>query len=191
MEGRLVIVSAPSGSGKTTIVQYLLECNLDLEFSVSATTRQKRENETDGKDYFFLTVPEFRERIERDQFVEWQEVYTDNYYGTPRSEIVRIRLKGHHVLFDVDVMGGINLKRIFGNDSVSLFIMPPSVKELEKRLRGRATDSEDKIRMRIRKAEEEIKAAGSFDHIIVNDDLEKAKAEARRIVSSFIKGKLS
>ena len=188
MKGRLVIISAPSGAGKTTIVKHLLGCNLGLEFSVSATTRNKRENETDGKDYYFLTVAEFRAKLEEDGFVEWQEVYSDFYYGTPRSEIERIRSKGSHVLFDVDVKGGINLKRIFGKDAVSIFIMPPSVEELEKRLVTRGTDNPEKIRMRVRKAEEEIRSAAEFDFIVVNDNLQKAEEETLGIVRDFLKG---
>ncbi|HVN57518.1 MAG TPA: guanylate kinase [Bacteroidales bacterium] len=190
MSGRLVIISAPSGAGKTTIVRHLLNCNLGLEFSVSATTRQKRDNETDGRDYYFMSVEKFREMIGKDGFVEWQEVYTDNFYGTPRSEIERILSKGGNVLFDVDVMGGINLKNIFGSGAVSIFIMPPSIEELGKRLTARGTDLPEKIRMRVIKAGEEIRHAGQFDFIVINDDLEKAKEESFRIVSDFIRGQV-
>lgn len=188
-EGKLVIVSAPSGAGKTTIVKYLLERGLDLAFSVSATTRQKRETETDGIDYFFLTVPEFIRRIKNDEFVEWQEVYHDLYYGTLRSELDRIWSEGNHVLFDVDVQGGINLKRIFGDRSISIFIMPPSVKELEKRLAMRGTDSGEKIKMRIAKAEEELSLADRFDRIVINDNLDTAKEITLNTVLSFLNGK--
>ena len=188
-EGKLVIVSAPSGAGKTTIVKYLLERGLDLAFSVSATTRQKRETETDGIDYFFLTVPEFIRRIKNDEFVEWQEVYHDLYYGTLRSELDRIWSEGNHVLFDVDVQGGINLKRIFGDRSISIFIMPPSVKELEKRLAMRGSDSGEKIKMRIAKAEEELSLADRFDRIVINDNLDTAKEITLNTVLSFLNGK--
>ena len=134
MKGKLIIISAPSGAGKTTIVKHLLGSGLDLEFSISATTRIKRGYETNGKDYYFLSVDEFRKRIKNGDFAEWEEVYPDHYYGTLKSEIERIWKKGKHVLFDVDVRGGISLKRIFGNDAISLFIMPPSIEELEKEI---------------------------------------------------------
>ncbi|MGD0583912.1 MAG: guanylate kinase [Bacteroidales bacterium] len=186
MIGKLVIISAPSGAGKTTIVRHLLDRSLGLEFSVSATTRQMRTNESEGKDYYFLTPDEFKRGIKKGNFAEWQEVYKDNFYGTPVSEIERIRAKGRHVLFDVDVLGGINLKSTFGDNAISLFIMPPSVDELERRLVARGTDKPEKIRMRVRKAEEEIKLSGRFDHIIINDDLEKAKSEAEKIVRDFL-----
>jgi len=186
MKGKLVIISAPSGAGKTTIVRHLLECKLNLEFSVSATTRQKRDNETDGKDYFFVTADRFREMISRNLLAEWQEVYKDNYYGTPASEIERIRSKGNHVLFDVDVKGGINLKKMFGTDALSVFIMPPSVEELEKRLIARGTDSPEKIRTRVMKAGEEIKDAGKFDFKVINDDLQKAQTQVETIVRNFL-----
>jgi guanylate kinase len=188
MKGRLVIISAPSGAGKTTIVKHLLNSGLDLDFSISATTRAIRENETDGKDYYFLTIEEFREKIQNGALLEWQEVYKDHYYGTPRSEIDRIWACGKHVLFDVDVKGGINLKKIFGKSAVSIFIMPPSIDELENRLMTRGTDKPEKIRMRIEKASEEMKTAGEFDHIIVNDDLEKAQSEAFWLIKDFING---
>jgi guanylate kinase len=186
MKGKLVIISAPSGAGKTTIVKHLLNSGLDLAFSISATTRTIRENETDGKDYYFLTADQFREMIRKDDLLEWQEVYKDHYYGTPGSEPERIWALGKHVLFDVDVMGGINLKKIFGKNAISIFIMPPSVWELEIRLVNRGTDTPEKIKMRVEKAAEEIKTAGEFDHIIVNDDLKKAQNEAYRLVKRFI-----
>jgi guanylate kinase len=186
MEGKLIIISAPSGAGKTTIVKHLLENGLNLAFSISATTRTPRGKEIDGIDYFFLSVSEFRNKIERDEFVEWEEVYNDLLYGTLRSEIERIWANGNHVIFDVDVKGGLNLKKIFGEKAVAIFIMPPSVKELEKRLKGRGTDSAEKIKMRLDKAHEELKLAGQFDHIIINDSLDKAKGEAVRIISGFL-----
>ena len=185
MKGKLVIISAPSGAGKTTIVKYLLGSGLNLAFSVSATTRAIRENETDGKDYYFLTADQFREKIRRDELIEWQEVYKDHYYGTPKSEIERIWSQNKHVLFDLDVMGGINLKKMFGNEAVSIFIRPPSVEELEKRLIARGTDKPEKIKMRVEKAAHEMKMADQFDHIIINDNLERAQAEAYNIVKAF------
>lgn len=186
MNGRLVIISAPSGAGKTTIVKHLLEMGLNLEFSVSATTRPRRENETDGEDYFFLTVSEFRKKIENNEFVEWEEVYKDILYGTLKSELERIWVKGKHVLFDVDANGGINLKKKFGTESIAIFIMPPSIEELENRLVKRGTESIEKIKMRVSKARDEMKFADQFDSIIVNHQLDKAKSEAFKIVSSFL-----
>jgi guanylate kinase len=186
MKGKSVIVSAPSGAGKTTIVNHLLGKGLNLEFSVSATTRKPRGNEKSGKEYYFISVGDFRNKIENDEFVEWQEVYRDQYYGTLRSELDRIWSKGNHVIFDVDVKGGINLKRIFGDSAVSVFIMPPSVGELEKRLMNRATDDSEKIRIRVGKATEEMKLAGEFDHVVVNDNLERARKETLEIVEVFL-----
>lgn len=187
MEGKLVIISAPSGAGKTTIVKYLLEHGLNLEFSISATTRKIRGNETNGKEYFFLTADEFRKRIDIGDFAEWEEVYKDHYYGTLKSEIERIWSEGKHVLFDVDVNGGINLKKIFGEKAISIFIKPPSVSELEKRLLTRGTDSKEKIKMRVMKAEDEMKSEASFDYVVINDNLQKAQDEAFNLVRSFIK----
>jgi guanylate kinase len=186
MEGKLVIISAPSGAGKTTIVKHLLNSGLNLSFSVSATTRKVRGNETDGIDYFFLSVDEFKRRINESQFIEWEEVYKDLYYGTLKSELDRIWAEGNHVLFDVDVQGGIKLKRIFGDRSISIFIKTPSVDELEKRLIKRATETPEKIKMRVEKAREEIKLARHFDSIIINDKLEDAKDESYRLVSDFL-----
>lgn len=186
MEGKLVIISAPSGAGKTTMVKHLLDSGLNLAFSISATTRPIRGNETDGKDYFFMTVPEFRKRIENNEFVEWEEVYKDLLYGTLKCELERIWAKGNHVLFDVDAKGGVNLKKIFGTNSIALFILPPSIEELENRLVKRATDNPEKIRMRVDKAKEELKLANQFDTVIVNNQLDKAQEEAAKIVSSFL-----
>jgi guanylate kinase len=186
MTGKLVIISAPSGAGKTTIVRHLLDSNLNLSFSVSATTRQLRGDEKDGVDYFFLSVQEFKKRIENDDFVEWEEVYKDLMYGTLKSELERIWANGNHVLFDVDAQGGITLKKKFGTDSIAIFIMPPSVEELENRLVKRATDSPEKIRMRVDKAREEMKLANQFDTVIVNHQLDRAKKEVLKIVSSFL-----
>lgn len=183
---KLVIISAPSGAGKSTIVQHLLKSGLHLEFSVSATTRQPRGKEVNGVEYYFLDVDEFKRLISEDKFVEWQEVYKDLYYGTLKSELTRIWESGHHVLFDVDVMGGVNLKNIFGEDAISVFIMPPSVEELGKRLRNRGTDSEEKICVRVEKAKEELKLAERFDYIVVNDNIDEARAESSRIISDFL-----
>jgi guanylate kinase len=188
MKGKLVIISAPSGAGKTTIVKHLLESGLNLVFSVSATTRPLRGNEKDGVDYHFLTVPDFLKKIENNEFVEWEEVYKDMFYGTLKSELEKIWAKGMIVLFDVDATGGINLKKKFGSDSISIFIMPPSVEELEKRLIKRATDTPEKIKMRIEKAREEMKLADQFDTIVVNNHLDQAKKTTLQIVSSFLTG---
>lgn len=186
MKGKLVIISAPSGAGKTTIVKHLIDSGLNLSFSVSATTRTLRGDEKNGEDYFFMTVPEFRRRVENNEFVEWEEVYNDLLYGTLKSELERIWAGGSNVLFDVDVKGGINLKNKFGTRSIAIFIMPPSVGELENRLIKRATDSPEKIKMRVEKAREEMKLANQFDTIIVNHQLDKAKEEAFKIVTSFL-----
>jgi len=187
MSGKLIIISAPSGAGKTTIVRHLLESGLNLSFSVSATTRPIRGTEKDGVDYFYLSVPAFKKKIENNELVEWQEVYRDLFYGTLKSEMDRIWNEGKTVLFDVDVKGGINLKKIFGDDSLSIFIMPPSVAELEKRLLRRGTETPDKIRMRVEKAREEINLADRFDRIVVNEKLEKAVKEVFDIVFEFLK----
>jgi guanylate kinase len=186
MKKKLVIISAPSGTGKTTIIKHLLDSILRLEFSVSATTRQPRGNETNGKEYYFLSLEDFKKRIDNNEFVEWEEVYKDHLYGTLKSEIERIWANGNHILFDVDVRGGINLKKIFGNRSAALFIMAPSTKELELRLIKRGTDNPEKIRMRVEKAEEEMKLSNQFDFIVINNQLDEAKEEAFAIVSSFL-----
>lgn len=186
MSGKMIIFSAPSGSGKTTIVKSVLEKGLPLQFSVSATSRQPRTGEINGKDYYFLSAEEFRKKISTNDFIEWQEVYTDKFYGTFKSEISRIWDSGNHVIFDVDVLGGINLKKIFGSSALSLFIMPPSVQELEKRLRGRNTDSEEIIKQRIDKAVYELSFAKDFDKVVINDNLEIAKEEVCKIITDFI-----
>jgi len=186
LERKAIIISAPSGAGKSTIASHLLASGLNLEFSVSATTRQPRGNEKNGKDYYFLTTEEFREKIKNGEFVEWEEVYEGQFYGTLKSELERIWNKGKNVLFDVDVKGGISLKNIFGPHALSVFIMPPSVEELEKRLIKRGTDSPEKIKIRVEKAKIEMKYADFFDVIIINDDLEKAKQEAYSVVSKFL-----
>ena len=184
--GKLIIFSAPSGSGKTTIVRELLKLFPQLEFSISATSRQPRGTEQNGVDYFFLSQEEFRQRVANEEFVEWEEVYNGTCYGTLRSEMERIWSKGNVIIFDVDVMGGINLKRIFGEDACSIFIMPPSIEELRRRLIGRATDSEEVIEKRVAKAEFELSKAKAFDHIIINDCLAEAVESTRKVISNFI-----
>lgn len=186
MEGKLVIFSAPSGAGKTTIVHHLLKVFPDLEFSVSACTREMRKGEEYGVDYYFFSVEEFKEKIEQGEFVEWEEVYKDNFYGTLRSEIERIWRKGKHVIFDVDVIGGLNLKKQFGKKALAIFVMPPSIEHLEKRLKTRETETPESIARRIGKAEKELQTANQFDKIILNDKLENAFAEAEKIVGDFL-----
>ncbi len=186
MKGKLVIISAPSGAGKSTIIRHLLDSGINLEFSVSATTRQPRGKEKNGKEYYFLSIAEFRRRVQNGDFVEWEEVYKDQLYGTLKSELNRIWANENHVLFDVDVKGGINLKNIFKHEAISIFIMPPSIKELEKRLELRGTDDPGKIRMRVAKAEEEMKRADQFDNIVINDNLEQAENDVYNLVSSFL-----
>lgn len=185
-EGKCVIFSAPSGAGKTTIVHHLLDQNIGLEFSVSACSRDPRPNEIDGKDYHFLGVRKFKKKIKEGAFIEWEEVYTDNYYGTLKSEVERIWENGNAVIFDVDVIGGLNLKKIFGENALAVFVEPPSVEELEVRLRSRSTETESKIAQRLAKAQEEISYSEQFDVILVNDDLEKACVEAEMLVKTFL-----
>ena len=182
-----MIFSAPSGSGKTTIVRELLKRFDCFEFSISATSRHPRGKEQHAIDYYFMTNEEFRERVERDEFVEWEEVYAGTCYGTLKSEMERIWSKGKVIIFDVDVMGGINLKRLFGDDACSVFIMPPSMEELERRLRGRGTDAEEVIVKRIAKAEFELSKAPEFDFVVVNDDLQVAVDETAAIITNFLK----
>jgi guanylate kinase len=183
---KIIILSAPSGAGKTTLARHLLESGLGLEFSVSACSRAMRTGETDGKDYYFLTPDEFRARISAGKFVEWEEVYPDHYYGTLKSEIERINGNGNFVLFDVDVKGGISLKKIFGDTALSVFIMPPSIDALRIRLESRGTDTPDKISLRLAKAEAEMADAPKFDTVIVNDDLDRAKKELVEKVNQFL-----
>ena len=184
--GKLLIFSAPSGSGKTTIVRRLLEQFTNLEFSISATSRAPRGVEKNGVDYYFLSAEEFAEAVAADKFVEWEEVYKGTCYGTLRSEMERIWSKGNVILFDVDVMGGIRLKEIFGEDAMSIFVMPPSIEELRRRLEGRGTDAPEVIEKRIAKASFELTKAPEFDKQVVNDDLEVAVAEVAEIVKNFI-----
>lgn len=187
-KGGLLIFSAPSGSGKTTIVQWLMKEHpeLRLYFSVSATSRPPRGTEQYGVEYFFLTPEEFRERIDNDEFLEFEEVYEDRFYGTLKAQVERQLKAGQNVVFDVDVKGGINIKKFYGERAMSIFIQPPSVEELRRRLEGRGTDSPEAIENRLAKAEYEMTFAPQFDHIVVNDDLETAKAETLELVKSFL-----
>ncbi|MDR1226109.1 MAG: guanylate kinase [Prevotellaceae bacterium] len=187
--GKVIIFSAPSGSGKTTIVRHLLKVMPELEFSISATSRAPRGTEVDGKDYYFLATDEFRSRIKADDFVEWEEVYHGKYYGTLKSEPERIWASGKHVLFDVDVHGGISLKKIFGDKALLIFIMPPSVEELRNRLIARSTDAPEVIDERVAKAELELSFSKHFDRVIINDRLDEATVEAERAIKDFIAGR--
>lgn len=188
MTGKAIIISAPSGAGKTTIVKHLLGIDdLKLSFSVSACTRPLREGEVNGRDYHFMAVDRFKSMIEDDAFVEWEEVYKNNYYGTLKSEVDRIWKMDRHVLFDVDVMGGVNLKSKFGTKALAVFIMPPSIEVLEQRLKFRGTESDEKLKNRINKASLELKFAKKFDVIVVNDDLNKAFEETGNLVADFLK----
>ena len=186
-EGKLIIFSAPSGAGKTTIVHHLLSIIPELEFSISATTRQARGDEEDGKDYYFISLAEFTHRIAKKQFVEFEEVYTGTFYGTLRTEIERIWAKGKTVIFDIDVEGGLHLKRKYDGQALAIFVQPPSLEVLIERLTGRGTDSEEKLRERFAKAEKELKYAPQFDIILKNYDLETACEEAKELVRNFIK----
>lgn len=186
MQGKLIIFSAPSGSGKTTIVKHLLSKPYNLGFSVSATSRAIRGSEVHGKDYYFLTPDEFRSRIENNEFLEWEEVYSGSYYGTLKSEVERLRNAGTNVVFDVDVVGGCNIKKYYGNEALSVFIQPPSIEELEKRLKARSTDTDEVIAKRVEKAAYELTFAPQFDVVLINDQLEKALNEAERLVERFL-----
>lgn len=186
MEGKLLIFSAPSGSGKSTIVQHLMKQNLGLAFSVSATSRKPREGESDGREYYFISPGSFRKKIGNGAFIEWEEVYPGQFYGTLRSEINRIWSAGKHALFDIDVKGGLNLKSEYGANAFAVFVKPPSLEVLEKRLRSRGTDDEGALLKRLEKAEYEMLFAPEFDYILVNDSLEKALSEAESIVGQFL-----
>ena len=189
--GRLIIVSAPSGSGKSTIVNWLMQEHpeLRLYFSVSCTSRAPRGTEQDGVEYFFITPEAFREKIQNDEFLEYEEVYQDRFYGTLKAQVERQREEGQNVVFDVDVKGGVNIKKHYGDEALSLFIQPPSVEELRRRLEGRGTDTPEAIEQRLAKAEYELTFVPQFDRVIVNDDLETAKQEAYQIVSDFLSEK--
>ncbi|MBU2921795.1 guanylate kinase [Winogradskyella psychrotolerans] len=186
-QGKLIVFSAPSGSGKTTIVRHLLkQPELNLEFSISATSRDKRGNEVNGKDYYYLSLKEFKNRIKNDEFLEWEEVYRDNFYGTLKTEIERIWAKGKHVIFDIDVSGGLRIKRKFPEQTIAIFVKPPDLNELVRRLKERGEESEDKISMRVAKAPAELATAPLFDEIVINSDLNKALDDAYKLVSDFI-----
>ena len=185
MENKVMVFSAPSGAGKTTIVTHLLKTFNKLEFSVSATSRAPRGQEVDGKDYYFLSVKEFKKRIKNNEFVEYEEVYRGSFYGTLKSEVERIWAKGNVIMFDVDVKGGVSIKKIFGEKAFTVFIMPPSLEVMEKRLRARGTDSEEAIKTRVAKAAEEMTYAAKFDAVLVNDVLEESFEKAERLVKLF------
>ena len=185
--GKLIVFSAPSGSGKTTIVRHLLGIEeLNLEFSISAATREPRGEEVNGKDYYFISIEEFKQHIKHEDFVEWEEVYRDNFYGTLKSEVERIWALGKNVIFDIDVAGGLRIKKKFPEQTLAVFVKPPSVDELKRRLKERSTESEEKINMRIAKAHVELATAPQFDTIIKNYDLDVAKQEAYELVKNFV-----
>lgn len=189
-KGKLLVFSAPSGSGKTTIVRHLLaQADLNLEFSVSCTTREARGEEIDGKDYYFISLKDFKNHIKSEDFVEWEEVYRDNFYGTLKSEVERIWAKGKNVIFDIDVAGGLRIKSKFKQETLAVFVKPPSIDELKIRLKKRSTESDDKINMRIAKASVELATAPQFDKVIKNYDLDIAKKEAYTLVKNFISEK--
>lgn len=187
-KGRLLIFSAPSGSGKSTIVQWLMKEHpeLNMHFSISCTTRAPRGTEQNGVEYFFISPAEFKEKIAQDAFVEYEEVYTDKYYGTLKSQVTEMTENGQNVVFDIDVKGGCNIKRQYGNKALSIFIQPPSIEELRRRLEGRATDAQEVIEQRLSKASYELTFADKFDIVIVNDDLEKAKADTLNAITEFL-----
>lgn len=187
MKGKLIVFSAPSGSGKTTIVRHLLKQeDLNLEFSISAATREARGEEVNGKDYYFMSLDQFKQHIKNEDFVEWEEVYRDNFYGTLKSEVERIWAKGKNVIFDIDVAGGLRIKSKFPKETLAVFVKPPSVDELKRRLKERSTESDEKINMRIAKAHVELATAPQFDVVIKNYDLEVALDEAYQLVKEFI-----
>lgn len=187
-KGRLLIFSAPSGSGKSTIVQWLMKEHpeLNMHFSISCTTRAPRGTEKNGVEYFFISPAEFKEKIAQDAFVEYEEVYTDKYYGTLKSQVTEMTENGQNVVFDIDVKGGCNIKRQYGSKALSIFIQPPSIEELRRRLEGRATDAQEVIEQRLSKASYELIFADKFDVVIVNDDLEKAKADTLNAINEFL-----
>ena len=187
-QGKLIVFSAPSGSGKTTLVRHLLkQSELNLEFSISATSREKRGNEEHGMHYYYLSLKEFKNKIKNDEFLEWEEVYRDNFYGTLKTEVERIWAEGKNVIFDIDVSGGLRIKRKFPEQTLAVFVKPPDLNELVRRLKDRGEESEEKISMRVAKAPAELATAPLFDVIVVNDDLDKALSEAYNLVSEFIK----
>lgn len=185
--GKLLIFSAPSGAGKTTLVRYLMGEIDSMEFSISACSRKARKGEQNGIDYHFLGTDEFRQKISNNEFVEWEEVYENHFYGTLLSEVNKIRDKGHHVVFDVDVKGGVNLKKQFADEALAIFVKPPSIEELKKRLIGRNTETEETLKKRLDRAVYELGFENKFDIVIVNDNLETAKKQSLDIVNKFIK----
>ena len=189
MKGKLIIVSAPSGSGKSTIVNWLMQEHpeLNLYFSISCTSRAPRGEEKDGVEYFFLTPEAFKEKIKNNEFLEYEEVYENRFYGTLKAQVERQREAGQNVVFDVDVKGGVNIKKYYGDKALSLFIQPPSVAELRRRLEGRGTDTPEAIEQRLAKAEYELTFAPQFDRVVINDDLETAKQETFNIIKDFLK----
>lgn len=186
MKGKLIIVSAPSGAGKTTIIKEILKKDLPLAFSISASSRPKRENEVDGRDYYFMEKESFEEKIAKDEFLEWEEVYQGSYYGTLKSELNRIWKENKHVLFDLDVVGGLNVKKQFPENSLAIFIQPPSIQELQNRLLLRGTETEITLAKRVQKAEKELEFAQNFDVIVVNQELETAIEEVFTHIINFI-----
>ncbi|MDD3860383.1 MAG: guanylate kinase [Bacteroidales bacterium] len=188
MNTKVLIFSAPSGAGKTTIVQHLLGIKeFNMSFSVSACSRQKRQNEVHGRDYYFLSVEKFKEKINNNEFLEWEEVYTDHFYGSLISEVERLSAEGKNVVFDVDVKGGLNIKKHYKENALAVFVMPPTIEELEKRLIARSTDNSEAIKTRIEKAKYEISFANQFDVVIINNELNTALSEAENIVRDFLK----
>ena len=183
---KVIIFSAPSGSGKSSIVNLLLSLDLGLEFSISATSRAPRGQEQHGREYYFFSAEEFKKRIDADEFLEWEEVYAGCYYGTLKSELERIWAKGHTVVFDVDVVGGVNIKKIFGSDALSVFVQAPSVEVLRRRLESRGTDAPEKIEQRVAKADYEMTFRDKFDVVVINDDLQAAFADAEQKVRAFL-----
>ena len=187
MQEKLVVISAPSGAGKSTIVNKVLPEIENLEFSISATSRLPRGKEKHGEHYYFLSPEEFKKAITENAFIEYEEVYPDQYYGSLKSEVVRLWENGKAVIFDIDVVGGLNLKKMYGEKALAIFIQPPSVEVLEQRLRGRGTDSEDKIQTRLGKSKKELARASEFDHVVVNDDLDDATEQVYSLITQFLK----
>jgi len=186
-KGKLIIISAPSGSGKTTIVQYVLRQDLPIEFSVSATSRKPRPGEKHGRDYYFISKEQFQQKIKNDEFLEYEEVYKGIWYGTLKSEVDKITMQDKNVIFDVDVKGGLNIKKAYGKDALSIFISPPSLEALETRLINRSTETPEKIAVRVAKAKKELQYADKFDVVVVNDVLEEAFQETKKIIGNFLK----
>lgn len=184
--GKLIIFSAPSGSGKTTLVRHLLANQKKMAFSISCATREKREHEIDKKDYYFISLEDFENKIQNDEFIEYEEVYKGSYYGTLKSEVERIWKEGKHVVFDIDVIGGLNIKKQFKESALAIFVKPPSIEELQRRLEERSTETSEKIAVRVAKSEREMAFAKDFDVVLINDDLEQAKKTVEKLVEDFI-----